>query len=350
MVDKNFTLIKRMCYEIPKAELHVHIEGTLEPDMMFSIAKRNNIELPYKSVKEIKEKYNFKNLNDFLEIYYEASNILRKEEDFEDLCFSYLEKVSTSHGVKYAEMFFDPQSHTSRGVSFNTIVQGLTNGIKKAKLLYDIDAKLIMCFLRHLSEDDAIQTLNEALKLKSEFIIGVGLDSGEIGNPPDNFINVYKMAKDNGLKLCAHAGEEGPWENIKKSIEMLGVERIDHGVRIYENEDLFEKCSQTQIPFTVCPLSYKSLSYSSDFLKFRRMLEGKLLICVNSDDPAYFGGYIGDNYAQFIKTNQEDKWGCDLTIEEVIQLAKNSFKATFLDNKTKEEYLKSVDEYVSLHI
>jgi adenosine deaminase len=327
-----------LCYKIPKAELHLHIEGTFEPELMFKIAKRNNITLPYKSVEELKEKYKFKNLQEFLDIYYQGCNSLIHEEDFSDLAFDYLEHACPQ-GLKYAEIFFDPQSHLSRGISFKTIITGLKHGLDKGKEKYGFDYKLIMCFLRHLPEEDAIKTLQEAIPFKND-ILAVGLDSSEVGFPPENFKNVYEMARKEGFQLVAHAGEEGPAEYIRNALDCLKIKRIDHGVRIIEDEQLVKRAAEEQIPLTMCPLSNQRLQVCPDLknYKLKDMMDKGLLCTINSDDPSYFGGYIGDNYKAVVEN-------LGLTKENVIQLAKNSFIATFLSEEEKKKYIEDINKY-----
>jgi adenosine deaminase len=332
-------LLKKVCYEIPKAELHIHIEGSMEPELIFQIANRNKIDLPYKSIEELEEKYNFNNLQEFLDLYYVACSVLLYKQDFEDIMYMYL-KSSYHQGLKYCEIFFDPQSHLQRGVEFETIISGLKSGINLAKNEFDIEAHLIMSFLRHLSEEDSIKTFEIAKPYFSD-IIGIGLDSSEIGNPPEKFHNLFKLAKTFNLKLVAHAGEEGDVSYIKNSIELLGVQRIDHGYRIIDDESYMKKCVEMKIPFTLCPLSNKKLNVCPDLKKYplKHLLKNGLKVVINSDDPAYFGGYIGDNYLSMVTES-----GLDL--EEIILLAKYSFQSTFLDDDKIEKYINLIDKYV----
>ena len=331
---------EKFCMEIPKAELHIHIEGSFEPELMFKIAKRNKIEIPFKSVEEIREKYNFKNLQEFLDIYYAACDVLKTEDDYEELVYEYLKK-SFTQGLVYCEIFFDPQSHLPRGVSFETLINGLNKGREKGLKDFRIKSQLIMCFLRHLSENEAIETLEAALPFK-ESILAIGLDSSEVGHPPEKFTNVYKLAKEQGYRLCAHAGEEGTCQNIKKAIINLGVERIDHGIAIFNDLEYLKQIASLEkpIPFTMCPLSNYKLQVTPDLSIYplRVALENNLMCTINSDDPAYFGGYVGDNFVALYKNIK-------LTYDEIIKLAKNSFLATFLDESEKKEYLERVDEY-----
>lgn len=330
--------LSKLCYDVPKAELHIHIEGTFEPELMFKIANRNGIKLPYASVEELKAKYKFKNLQEFLDIYYAGCSALIKEEDFEDLAFDYVNHAC-SQGLKYAEIFFDPQSHLPRGVSFKTLITGLKKGLDKGKEKYGFNYQLIMCFLRHLTEEDAIKTLQEALPFKND-ILAVGLDSSEVGNAPQKFVKVYEMARKEGFKCVAHAGEEGPAKYIEDSLDLLKIERIDHGVRIMDDEKLIERVAKAKIPITLCPLSNQKLQVCPDLTKYkaREMLAKGLLVMLNSDDPSYFGGYIGDNYKALLDALK-------LTKEEILLLAKNSFAATFLKQEEKEKYYEEVKKF-----
>lgn len=335
--------LEKVCYEIPKAELHIHIEGTFEPELMFELAKRNNIQLPYQSIEEVKKKYEFNNLGEFLEIYYAACDVLITEEDFQDLMYSYLKKAF-SQGLKYAEVFFDPQTHTKRGIAFKTIMNGLKRGIEKGKNDLNLEVNLIMCFLRDMSEEEAFKTLEEAMPYKND-ILAVGLDSNEIDNPPEKFKNVFSKVKELGFRITAHAAEEGPHDNITKSIELLHAERIDHGIRITQSQETIKFVAERKIPLTLCPLSNYWLKGVPDLSKYqlREMIKENLLVCLNSDDPAYFRGYIGDNYLALLKS-------LNLNLEEIHLLASNSFRATFLLNEKKENYIETVDNYVkSLH-
>jgi adenosine deaminase len=306
--------------ELPKAELHLHIEGTLEPEMMFQFAARNEIELPFPNVEAVRAAYQFTNLQSFLDIYYQGASVLRTEEDFSDLMSAYLDRA-IADGIVRTEMFFDPQTHTQRGVPFAAIVQGLA----KARRRYAdrIDTDLILCFLRHLPEEDALATLKEAEPFLDE-IVAVGLDSSEVGHPPEKFVRVFQRAASMGLRAVAHAGEEGPPEYIWNSLDLLGAERIDHGVRSIEDPNLVKRLVAEQIPLTVCPQSNLKLRVVSNLADhpLRRMLDMGLKVSVNSDDPAYFGGYLGDNYH-----NVAEALG--LGAEEITRLAQNSMDSTF---------------------
>lgn len=339
MVTAKENYLQKICYEIPKAELHIHIEGSLEPELMFEIAKRNNILLPYPTVEDVKKSYDFANLEEFLEIYYQAAKVLLYEKDFEDLMYNYIKKAS-SQGVKYTEIFFDPQSHTHRGVTFETVINGLKNGIKSVKKDFNFEANLIMCFLRDLTEEEAFKTLEQALPFKDS-ILAIGLDSNEIDNPPEKFKNVFEKVRELGFNVTIHSSQEGHSENIRKSVEILHAERIDHGIQITDNEDIMKLVADKRIPLTLCPLSNFKLKEvpSLETYKLKEILNFGIIACINSDDPAYFGGYIGDNYSVLLKN-------LNLTLEELITIAKNSFKASFLNKNKKDQYLKSVDEYV----
>jgi adenine deaminase len=322
--------------ELPKTELHLHIEGTLEPEMMFEIAKRNNMELRFKSVEEVKAAYNFSNLQSFLDIYYEGARVLVQKRDFYELTWTYLEKVS-KHNVKHVEIFFDPQTHTDRGVSFETVIEGIHSALDEARAKLGVSSHLIMCFLRHLDADSAMRTLEEALPFK-KWITAVGLDSGEVGNPPEKFAAVYDRARSEGLLAVAHAGEEGPPEYIWQALDVLKVKRIDHGVRCLEDARLVERLVRERVPLTVCPLSNLKLCVVKSLAEhpLKRMLTAGLCATVNSDDPAYFGGYVLANYLQTAQA-------LGLTEADVITLAKNGFEASFISEEEKNNYYAAID-------
>jgi len=325
---------------IPKCELHIHIEGTLEPEMAFALAKKNNITLKYSTVEELKSAYNFNNLQDFLDIYYQNAATLVTESDFYDLCFAYLKKAR-SQNVYHAEIFFDPQTHTDRGVEFATIINGLTRASVDAQQSLGISSKFIMCFLRHLDESAAIQTLESAIPFK-HLIYAVGLDSSEVGHPPSKFARVYEKAIDLGFLTVAHAGEEGSCEYVREAIDLLHVSRIDHGNRALEDETLVKEIVAKKIPLTVCPLSnlrLKVIQNLSDH-PLKKMLAYGLIVTVNSDDPAYFGGYIGENFHSIATA-------LDLTTEDIVTLSKNSFVASFLDETQKSFYESLIDSFVA---
>lgn len=329
--------------KIPKAELHLHIEGSLEPELMFKLAKRNNIKLKYKNVDEIKNAYNFTNLQSFLDIYYAGANVLITEADFYDLTFEYMKKCKEDN-ILHTEIFFDPQTHTARGIDFKTVINGIKKALEDAQKEFGISSKIIMCFLRHLSQEDAFKTLNEAEKFKKD-IIGIGLDSSELGNPPKKFQDVFKKAKELGFKLVAHAGEEGSYEFINDALDLLHVHRIDHGVQAINSKILMERLKKEQIPLTVCPFSNTKLKVFQDMKEhnIKKMLDFGLNVTVNSDDPAYFGGYLNDNFVAIYKA-------LNLSKEEIIKLAKNSFNSSFIGTEEKEILCKTIDDFVTQNI
>lgn len=314
--------IRDFIKSLPKAELHLHIEGSLEPELMMKLAKRNNVEIPFNSVEEIKAAYNFSNLQSFLDIYYQGAAVLIQEEDFFDLTWEYLLRAKED-GIVHTEIFFDPQTHTDRGISFETVINGISKALIKAKEELNISSHLIMCFLRHLSEEEAFKTLEMSLPYK-HLIKAVGLDSSEVGHPPSKFERVFKAAMEHGYLTVAHAGEEGPTEYIWEAINLLNVKRIDHGVRCTEDEKLVSYLVENKIPLTVCPLSNLKLCVV-DHLKdhnLKEMLDMGLHVMVNSDDPAYFGGYLGENFYQCYKE-------LNLSKEDLIKLCENSISASF---------------------
>ena len=332
------TSIKKFIEGIPKAELHLHIEGTFEPELMFKIANRNNIVINYESIDELKKAYNFNNLQEFLDIYYAGANVLMEEQDFYDLTWAYLTKVHEQNLV-HTEIFFDPQTHTDRGISFDTVIQGIHSALEDAKEKLGISSQLIMCFLRHLDEVAAFDTLEQALPYK-EWIAGVGLDSSEMGHPPSKFENVFSKALDEGFITVAHAGEEGPAAYVWEAINLLKISRIDHGNRSLEDDQLIKHIAEKQIPLTVCPLSNLALKVVED-LKDHPMLqlmEAGLMVTINSDDPAYFGGYMNENYIQIAAA-------LNLSKKQITDLAKNSFKASFLSDVEKEKLINQVEDY-----
>ena len=320
----------------PKAELHLHIEGSLEPELMFKLSKRNKVEIPFKSVEEIKSAYNFTNLDSFLKIYYEGSNVLINEEDFFDLTWEYILRCKEDN-IVHTEIFFDPQSHLVRGVSFDKIINGIDKALRKAEKEFNISSKIIMCFLRHLDEDSCFEVLKEACKYKDK-IIGVGLDSSEKGNPPTKFKSLFEKAMEEGFLTVAHAGEEGPPEYIWDSINLLKVKRIDHGVQCLRDEKLVNRLKKDQIPLTVCPLSNIKLCVFDKLENhnLKQMLDKGLRVMVNSDDPAYFGGYLNTNLI-------DTAHALNLELNHIKILIKNSFKSSFLDEKTKNEWLKKIN-------
>ncbi len=332
------TSIRDFISGIPKAELHLHIEGTFEPELMFEIAKRNNIKIKYESVEELKKAYNFDNLQEFLDIYYAGACVLIEEQDFYDMTWAYLEKVH-SQNVIHAEIFFDPQTHTDRGIAFSTVIKGIDRALKDAQNKLGISSRLIMCFLRHLNEEAAMDTLKVALKYK-DLISAVGLDSSEVGHPPSKFQRVFELAKKEGFLTVAHAGEEGPAEYVWEALNLLKVLRVDHGNRSLDDDKLVQELVNRNMPLTVCPLSNLKLKVVKDLKDhpLKIMLNKGLLVTINSDDPAYFDGYINENYNAVSQA-------LDLSKDDIYELAKNSFEASFLDEKTKKEFIEKVDEY-----
>jgi adenosine deaminase len=324
---------------LPKSELHVHIEGTLEPDLMFGLAARNDVRLPFPDVESVKRAYVFTDLQSFLDIYYRACAVLIEERDFYDLTLAYLERARAD-GVRHAEIFFDPQTHTARGIDFGTVVGGITRALAEGRQ-QGISSRLIMCFLRHLPPQDAEATLEQALEHR-ELITGVGLDSAEVGNPPELFRRVFERAIDHGFRAVAHAGEEGPPEYIWQALDVLGAERIDHGVRCVEDRRLVDRLASERVPLTVCPLSNVKLRVFDELEQhpLAQMLQRGLCVTVNSDDPAYFGGYVGENFAAV-------RSALALSNDDLIELARNSFEASFLDDATKANHLAEIDAYVA---
>ncbi|MFU8926758.1 adenosine deaminase [Acinetobacter puyangensis] len=320
---------------LPKTELHVHIEGTFEPELMFAIAQRNQVQLPYASVEELKQAYNFHNLQSFLDLYYAGANVLREEQDFYDLTWAYLEKCQQDH-VVHTEIFFDPQTHTDRGVAFATVFNGIYRACQDAEQKLGISAYLIMSFLRHLSEEAAFETLQQAQPFKDK-IIAVGLDSSEVGHPPSKFERVFAEAKKQGYLIVAHAGEEGPPDYVWQALDLLHVNRIDHGVRSEEDPQLVQRLFEEKMPLTVCPLSNLKLCVVDDMAKhnIKRLLHKGLKVTINSDDPAYFGGYMNDN---FIAITQ----ALDLSTQDLKQLAINSFEASFLPDAQKMVWINKI--------
>ncbi|MEM3874725.1 MAG: adenosine deaminase [Candidatus Bathyarchaeia archaeon] len=330
--------LEMLIRKIPKAELHLHIEGTLEPKMMMEIAKRNKIKPKYGSVEEARAAYNFRNLQDFLDVYYEGVKVLQKEQDFYDLTWAYLEKAR-SQNVLHAEIFFDPQAHTRRGVKFDTVITGIYKALRDGEKRLGVSTKLIMCFLRDLSVDSAFETLEEALSYK-DWIVAVGLDSAEIGNPPSKFQKVFEKAVDEGFLTVAHAGEEGPAEYVWEAISLLKVSRIDHGNHALDDENLVRELARRKIPLTLCPLSNLKLGVIKGMEEhpLKKMLDKGLLVTVNSDDPAYFGGYINENYIAVQKA-------LGLNAQQIYELARNSFQASFLSEHEKREMLTRLEKF-----
>lgn len=325
---------------LPKAELHLHLEGSLEPEQLMQFAERNHVEIPFKTLDEVKAAYNFSNLQDFLDIYYQGMSVLQTEADFHDLTDAYLQRCHADN-VRHVEVFFDPQGHTERGLPFSVPVDGILSALDAAKGKYGISYKLIMCFLRHLPEEDAFATLEQAGPYLDR-IHGVGLDSSELGHPPSKFAGVFAAAREKGLKLVAHAGEEGPPEYVYEALDLLKIDRIDHGNRLLEDEALIARVRDAGLTLTVCPLSNLSLCVVDDLKNhpMKRMLELGLRATINSDDPAYFGGYVNQNY-------RETAAAVGLTRDEIITLARNSFTGSFLTAEEQAQHLQDIDKAVA---
>jgi len=325
---------------LPKAELHLHLEGSLEPELMCALAKRNNVEIPFKSVEEARAAYSFRNLQDFLEIYYQGANVLREEQDFYDLTWAYLKRVSADN-ARHIEVFFDPQTHTDRGIAFSTVADGMLRALIDGEERLGISSKLIMCFLRHLDEVSAFATLKAAEPYLGR-IEGVGLDSGEKGNPPSKFVRVYEAAREKGLLLVAHAGEEGPAPYVWEALDLLHVDRIDHGNRSLDDQELVKRLVEDQVTLTVCPLSNLKLRVVQDLKEhpLKRMLDLGLRATVNSDDPAYFGGYLNDNYYAVATA-------LNLSKADLVTLARNSFLGSFLKDAEIQKHLNDIDVYAA---
>ena len=327
--------IQKFIKKSPKAELHLHIEGTLEPEQMFSLAKRNNVQIPFKNIDEAKKAYNFSNLESFLKIYYEGAKVLLKEKDFFELTWAYALKCKEDN-IVHTEIFFDPQTHTNRGISFDIIINGIYKAFQKAEKEFDLSFKIIMCFLRHLDEKEGFKILDQALIHKDK-IYGIGLDSSETGNPPNKFEKLFKKAIEYGFITVAHAGEEGPPEYIWEAINLLNVKRIDHGVQCLKDEKLVEKLSTNKVPLTVCPLSNIKLKVFDKLYdhNLKKMLDKKLMVTINSDDPAYFGGYLNQNLI-------ETQVALNLSFEDIKTLLINSFKSSFLSEERKKECINKI--------
>ena len=325
---------------LPKAELHLHLEGSFEPELMFAIAQRNKVAIPFKSVAEVKAAYAFSNLQDFLDIYYAGAQVLLHEQDFYDMTLAYLARVAAD-GVRHVEVFFDPQTHTDRGVPFDTVMKGIAAALDEGRARLSITSRLILCFLRHLSEDAALATFAEAAPWLDR-IAGVGLDSSEVGHPPAKFTRVYAAAREAGLKLVAHAGEEGPPPYVWEALDLLHVYRIDHGNNSLQDPRLVARLVAEQMTLTVCPLSNLKLCVVKDLKDhpLRRMLQLGLRATVNSDDPAYFGGYVNDNFRAVTAA-------LDLTKDELVTLANNSFLGSFLGDGEKAAHLAAIDAYAA---
>lgn len=325
---------------IPKAELHIHIEGSLEPELIFALAQRNGLSLPCASVEALREAYAFANLQSFLDIYYAGASVLLHEADFHDMAWAYFLHAKADN-VVHAELFFDPQTHTARGVPMATVIQGLSSACDRAQAELGISASLILCFLRHLSEEEAFATLEAALPYREHFI-GVGLDSSEVGHPPAKFSRVFARCRELGLRIVAHAGEEGPPAYIWEALNDLKTERIDHGVRSLEDPVLVAELARRRTPLTVCPLSNLKLCVVNDLKDhpMKRLLDAGLCATVNSDDPAYFGGYMNANFVQTVQA-------LDLSREDVITLARNSFEASFVSDARRAELMALLDNAIA---
>jgi len=325
---------------VPKAELHLHVEGTLEPALMFQLAQRNRVSVPYASVDDVRRAYVFSDLQSFLDIYYAGCAVLLTEQDFYDLTCAYLTRAA-EQGVRHAEIFFDPQTHTGRGVPFELVVTGIHHALADARDRLQVTSGLILCFLRHLSEEAAMRTLAEALPFR-DWILAVGLDSSEVGHPPAKFTRVYQRAREAGFLTVAHAGEEGPPAYVWEALDLLHARRIDHGVRCAEDERLMARLVEERIPLTVCPLSNVKLRVfpTLEAHNLKRLLGRGLLVTINSDDPAYFGGYVADNL-------QAVASALDLSREQVLTLARNSFAASFLPEAEKRAHLEEVDRFAA---
>lgn len=330
--------MEKLVYALPKAELHLHLEGTLEPELMFELAARNSVELAFESVESLRQAYQFDNLQSFLDIYYQGASVLITEQDFYDLTWAYLLRCKED-GVVHVEPFFDPQTHTERGISFETVIKGISKALKDGERELGISSFLIMSFLRHLSQESAFETLEQALPYKDD-LIAIGLDSSELGHPPEKFQQVFERALEYGFFTLAHAGEEGPPSYIWQAIELLKVSRVDHGVRAYEDEELMQYLIAEQIPLTVCPLSNTKLKVFSDMSEHNivKMLERGVKVTVNSDDPSYFGGYVAANYLALIES-------LPMTEQHLKQLAKNSIEASFMEENEKARHLGKIANF-----
>ncbi len=333
--------VKSFIESMPKAELHLHIEGTLEPELMFELALRNRVHLPFDSPDEVRRDYAFSDLQSFLDIYYQGSRVLLHDRDFFDLTWAYLRKAKEQN-IRHTEVFFDPQAHTARGVPIGAVIEGIHHALANGERELGISSKLILCFLRDLSAEHAIQTLESALPYR-DYVAGVGLDSSERGHPPEKFTKVFGRARDEGFFVVAHAGEEGPPEYVWQALDTLGVSRIDHGVRAIEDAALVERLRAERVPLTVCPLSNVKLRVFDSIHKHNlpELLDADLIVTINSDDPAYFGGYINEN---FIAVQE----AFNLTKGELATLARNSFEASFLAEDQRREVLRELDDLSAL--
>ena len=332
--------MKALIKGLPKVELHMHIEGSFEPELLFKIAERNNIKLPYASPESLRDAYQFNDLQSFLDLYYQGANALLTEADFYDLTMAYLQRCKADN-VIHTEIFFDPQTHTDRGISFDTVINGIHRAMMDGEKNLGISFQIIACFLRHLSEESAIETLKSVIQHQDK-IIGVGLDSSEIGNPPEKFQRVFQQAIDAGLKTVAHAGEEGSAQNISEAISLLKVSRIDHGVRCVDDEKLVQNLIVTKMPLTVCPLSNLKLCVFQNMQDHNivDLLRKGVHVTINSDDPAYFGGYMTDNFMAVYQAH-------DITPDEIALFTKHAIEASFISEELKEKYTRLVDDYIA---
>lgn len=323
--------------ELPKVELHLHIEGSLEPELMFELAKRNNVEMPFKSVEDIRSAYEFSRLQDFLDIYYKGAGVLQTEQDFYDLTWAYLQRCAEQN-VIHVEPFFDPQTHTDRDIAFEVVIKGIHRALQDGQSTLGISSRLIVCFLRHLSEEAALETLEQALPFKDLFV-GVGLDSSEVGHPPSKFERVFTKARENGLLTVAHAGEEGPPAYIYEALDILKVSRVDHGVRAIEDDSLMDRLITEKMPLTVCPLSNIKLCVFDNMAEHNilALLEKGVKVTVNSDDPAYFGGYMTENFVALAEALQ-------LSEQQAIHLVKNAIEASFISNEEKQPMFAKLEQ------
>lgn len=338
-------LAKTLC-AMPKAELHLHIEGTLEPELIFRLAERNRVKLPYPSVQALRDAYAFTDLQSFLDIYYAGASVLLTEDDFHDMTRAYLERA-VADNIRHTEIFFDPQTHTSRGVSMATVINGIERALAEAQRSHGITSRMILCFLRHLSEEDALQTLETALPYfdsHAHRLVGVGLDSSEQGHPPSKFTRVFERCRALGLRIVAHAGEEGPPAYIHEALDTLHVERIDHGVRAIEDDALLERLAREKIALTVCPLSNVRLKVFDHMGQhtLHQLLKRGLAVTINSDDPAYFGGYLNENFLATFDA-------LDMTPDDAYTLARNSFEASFIDDDEKQRLIAELDQFRAAH-
>ncbi|MBY5944313.1 adenosine deaminase [Photobacterium rosenbergii] len=332
--------MKEFIKGLPKVELHLHIEGTLEPELMFELAQRNKVAIPFSSPQAVRDAYQFHNLQSFLDIYYQGANVLITEQDFFDLTWAYLLRCREDN-VVHTEIFFDPQTHTERGIAFETVINGITRALEQAQTELDISSQLIMCFLRHLDEASAFETLAQAMPYKDK-IIAVGLDSSELGHPPEKFARVFQAAREAGFLTVAHAGEEGPAQNILDAIYLLGISRIDHGVRCVENPDLVKQLAESRMPLTVCPLSNIKLKVFDNMEQHNivDLLETGLCVTINSDDPAYFGGYMTDNFVAVVEAHP-------ISLKQIAQFSLNAIEASFIESSQKVTLSREVNNYLA---